>query len=194
MTSRSNRAPVSRIHRSILTALGVALLTVSVFAGDVATFAQSPAGEQRRFKRSKSVADETVTITAVRKLQDADWLKEMEIEVKNLSGRPVYFLQVLVMLPGVVSSELDGTPRKWVVDLTYGREELMKDAPTPDDIPLKAGATHVFKIPQINRQTLQNRLASGEMPASAVRNVIMRVDAIAFGDGTGFIAGGVPFL
>ena len=190
MTSISNRAPVSRIHRSILTALGVALLTVSVFAG---SFAQSPAGEQRRFKRVKSVADETVTITAVRNLQDADWLKEMEIEVKNLSGRPVYFLQVLVMLPGVVSSELDGTPRKWLVDLTYGRKDLMKDAPTPDDIPLKAGATHVFKIPQINRQTLQNRLASGEVPASAVRNVIMRVDAIAFGDGTGLIAGGVPF-
>ena len=137
MTSRSNRVPVSRTHRSILTALGVALLTVSVFAGYFTTFAQSPAGEQRRFKLVKSVADETVTITAVRNLQHPDWLKEMEVEVKNLSGRPVYFLQVLVMLPGVVSSELDGTPRKWVVDLTYGREELMKDAPTPDDIPLK---------------------------------------------------------
>ena len=92
------------------------------------------------------------------------------------------------------SSELDGVSRYLAIKLTYGRRSLMKEErPTLNDTRIEPGGTYVFKIPQGNRQYLEEGLASGRVPASAVSKIYIRVYALGFGDGTGFYAGGVPF-
>jgi hypothetical protein len=64
---------------------------------------------------------------------------------------------------------------------------------TSDDVPIKPGQKHVFKLPEVARNALKEQIDSGEISAQAVNRLLLRVYALSFGDGTGFRAGGVPF-
>lgn len=184
-----------KIRQLAIVLVPIATLSlVSVSPNNFLAFAQSPSGMQRRISNAKSRANDAVDITEVRNLQDSDWLERLEVEVKNLSNKPVYYVQVLITLPDVKSTELDGVSRTVVIPFAYGRRSLLKEErATSNDTPIKPGASYVFTIPRANRQGLQDRLASGIVPASAVLRVFIGVYALGFGDGTGFYAGGVPF-
>jgi len=119
----------------------------------------------------------------VRHLEEETWLERLEIEIRNVSSKPVYFLEVDLSLPDVVITELDGMPRGLVIPLTYGRGDLMRkgDLATTDDVPIRTGESYVFKIPPKYRE-IQDRLA-------VVKRVGIRVYSLSFGDGTGYKAG-----
>ncbi|HSB10762.1 MAG TPA: hypothetical protein VLM38_14840 [Blastocatellia bacterium] len=110
----------------------------------------------------------------------------MEIKVKNVSSRPVYFLEVDLGFPEVINTEIDGARRSLVAPLTYGRRELMRkgNRATTEDAPIRSGESHVFKIPSQYRETPE-RLA-------VVKKVLVTVYELSFGDETGFLAG-IPF-
>ena len=109
--------------------------------------------------------------------------------------KPLYFLEVDIVFPDVMITELDGVPRRLVMPLVYGRADLLRDGNVArsTDAPIKAGVSHVFKIPERYRKGLETRLVSGSVTASAVERVGILVYALSFGDGSGFRAPGVPF-
>ena len=173
----------------------LAIVLVSIFTlHNVVTLAQSPSGTERQVFNRKSRADEAIDIVAVRNLQDSNWLERLEVEVKNLSNKPVYSIEILISFPDVQLTDSSGVPATLAMRLCYGRKTLRKEVrANAEDTPINPGGSYVFKISQENRKVLQDRLASGVIPASAVLRVNMRVYELSFGDGTGFYAGGVPF-
>ena len=130
----------------------------------------------------------------MRNLDDQNWLERLELEVENISSKPIYQMEIDMDFPDVVSTELDGVPRALVIPLMYGRYDLtMKgNFATSDDTPIKPGEKHIFTIPESDRSWLETRLAAGTIPESAVRRIRIQIYALSFGDGTGFKAG-VPF-
>jgi hypothetical protein len=81
-------------------------------------------------------------------------LERLEIEVKNVSTKPVYYLLVVIEFPGVVTTTLDGVARFQVLPLTYGRRDFLSEGSFgrgPGDKPIKPGESHVFTIPELYR-------------------------------------------
>src|SRR5204863_9456372 len=63
---------------------------------------------KRRFGIVKSSANAVVAIEAVRYLEEEDWYERLEVQVKNISNKPIYFLEVVLNFPDVVTTEIDG--------------------------------------------------------------------------------------
>lgn len=126
-----------------------------------------------------------VAVTGVRNLQNGQWWRDLEVEVKNVSDKPIYYIRFGVSLPETGAAGGFGL---WGVFLRYGRPALVdiRLRAEAGDVPLKPGESHVFKIPEGGQATF-----SGQ-PEAVTRRVLLRVDTVNFGDGTGVVAGGVP--
>ena len=150
--------------------------------------------QKRQVRTRKSAVDVAVSIVEIRNLDDEKWLERFELEVKNISSKPSYQMEIDMDFPDVVSTELDGVPRSLVIPLMYGRRELTKEGnfATSDDKSIKPGKNHIFTITESDRSWLEPRLAAGTIPESAVRRIRIEIYALSFGDGTGFKAG-APF-
>jgi hypothetical protein len=149
--------------------------------------AQSNTSFERRAVIGRSATRAAIAIDAIRYLDEKNWWELLEIEVKNVSNKPVYFLEVDLAFPDVLNTQIDDVPRGLVVPLTYGRRELMLkgNRASAEDVPIRPGETYILKIPSKYRE-IQERLA-------AVKRVLIRVYDLSFGDETGFKAGGVAF-
>ena len=172
----------------------LSILVSSIFSGAL-TYSQvyhprnsdgQDSSVKRRFAVVKSPANAAVAIEAVRYLEEDNWYERLEVEVRNASGKPVYFLEVDLLFPDLVNTELDGVPRKLVLPFTYGRRNLMQkgNRSTAEDISLGSEETYVFKIPPFYRE-MKSRL-------DVVKGILVRVYSVSFGDETGFDAG-LPF-
>ena|ERR1044072_5377298 len=109
------------------------------------------------------------------------WLLDFELEVTNTSEKPIYFLNMWILYPEFVENGgIKGVP------LRYGRLDFIKaeTRPLPDDIPIKPGETHTFKIIDQDRQAWANRKAAGV--ALNPRQLRFIFSDLSFGDGTGF--------
>ena len=177
-------------------ALVTALVSLFVFPNSFFVVAQSGEAQQRRFGVAKTPASAAVVdISAVRNLNEEDWLERLEIEVKNLSNKPIYFLQIHIYFPRAIATGDDGVGRRMGISLEYGRYDLMKAGhfATSEDLPIKPGQRHVFKVPDDKRNGLRSGMAYRGRPGSNFDSVVFRVYAASFGDGTGFRAGGIAF-
>ena len=75
-------------------------------------------------------------------LKDETWVREFELELTNTGDKPIYFL----FLDLITDVTVGGDPL--VFSLVYGRAELgdIISKARPDDVPIKPGETHIFKI------------------------------------------------
>jgi len=85
-----------------------------------------------------------------RDLKNAKWVRDFELEVTNTSDKPVYFLELWVVLPEVIAEngmELGFPPR-------YGRSDFIKfkTLALPEDIAIQPGEQYVFQIPDNYRR------------------------------------------
>ena len=117
--------------------------------------------QQRSFGVAKTpTSAAAVDITAVRNLNDEDRMERLEIEVKNLSNKPIYFLEIHIYFPQAIGTADDGTYRPMGISLEYGRYDLMKEGrASSEDLPINPGGRHVFKIPEDKRNGLRQNMA-----------------------------------
>jgi hypothetical protein len=139
----------------------------------------------------KESSGSAIAVTAIRNLGEEAWLERLEIEVKNLTTKPVSYLLILVVFLDVKRAGPDGVSHPQVMLLTYGRGDLLRDGKvaTADDIPIEPGESYVFRLPEGDRKVLGSDLAAGIVPESAVKRFVISVDSVSFGDGTGFKSG-----
>ena len=132
-----------------------------------------------------------VQIAAVRHFQAEHWMRDLEIDVKNISGRPIFEVDLALFFP----DDRDSANNVYGVNLSYGRPELMDPGrrPLPDDKPIGPGEAVVLKVDDRLANGYEQHLLSGTVDESASRRVRIAVMAVNFGDGTGFINGGVPY-
>jgi len=121
-------------------------------------------------------------------------LRDIEIKVTNTAKKPIYFLQLGIVLPNNLSP--DGYPIDF--PLTYGRPELIKfeNSLEPNDTPILPGERFVFKIAETNLVAFEGFVAEGKITQTEIKRVYLMFRHLNFGDKTGFSGDGsaVPYI
>jgi len=194
ITNRNSVRVIVKVSSVLLTlTLFILLCANSAKLNTKNLTASAPAQERKaEIERSRHIP---TFITSVRNLNKENWLESLEIEIKNVFQKPIYFLSIDVLFPDIPkSTELDGIPRGMAIPLMYGRPELMQHGhvANSEDVPIPQGEKYVFRIPEANWKGLQMYLSERKISASIIKRIRVRVNSISFGDGTGYVGGG-PF-
>jgi hypothetical protein len=119
---------------------------------------------------------------AFKDLKNEKWHRDFELEVTNTSDKPIYFLELWVVLPEVITENglVVGVP------LRYGRIEFIHfdTAPLPSDVPIPPGATHTFTIPENNQRGWEwHKSRENRSDPKKIQMIFVQ---LSFGDGSGF--------
>ncbi|HEY5885432.1 MAG TPA: hypothetical protein VIT88_12130, partial [Pyrinomonadaceae bacterium] len=79
----------------ILAALASLCLINATYALDV----QSELSNQKRKLKTRDFKDMPVALVEVRHLQSETWYEDLEIEVRNISSKPIYFVRAYLLFP-----------------------------------------------------------------------------------------------
>jgi hypothetical protein len=190
---------VKLVHalRTILFVLLVTIATRSPLAhaqtveGDGQSEYKSDHPVQRTLERLDVGYQLPVQILAVRNLTAAHWMRDLEVDVRNVSSKPIYELYLTLFLP----DDKDSAGRPYGVSLEYGRLKLIDPDQRPEsgDTPIAPGETVVLRVERQLSEGYEDHLRATGVTESSSRRLRLRVVAINFGDGTGFINGGVPY-
>jgi hypothetical protein len=109
-----------------------------------------------------------------------NWLREFELELTNIGDKPIYFLYL------TLASDVKVRGDRLVFPLVFGRAALgdIISPARPDDISIKPGETHVFKIHPGQVPAWERAVRDGDQPDATMLRA--ELQAISFGDGTGF--------
>jgi hypothetical protein len=115
-------------------------------------------------------------------LKNEKWVRGLQLEVTNVGDRPIYLLRFLVVLPEVT----DETGYNVGFILHYGRIQLgaLETKAGPDDVPIKPGETHVFKVGE--GQVLGWESYARKHDKLQPKKIVLKFQMLSFGDGTGF--------
>jgi hypothetical protein len=132
-----------------------------------------------------------VEITLVQNFHGARWLRDLRVEVRNIAERPIYELYITLFLPNDVDSE----GRPYAVYLQYGDLRLIDpdERPSAVDKPLRPGEPVLMRVDERLSEGYEHHIKKNKVMGDASNNVRMIVLAVNFGDGTGFINGGIPY-
>jgi hypothetical protein len=165
------------------------------------TSAQSPemqdTGERKitpkRFERMP------VAIKEIRNLNKGDdWNHALEIEVKNVSDKPIYFILMYMDFPDIPPSPPkprdDGTmPISSVTGfpISFGSRELIdiQCLATPEDPAIQPGDTYVFRIPEGYAKGLDYMRREQGVTDEMTKHIDLKLSLVSFGDGTGYMSG-----
>ncbi len=116
----------------------------------------------------------------MRKLQSHTWYNDLEIEVKNVSTKPIYFILAYLDFPDV------SVPANGVlgIPLHFGFNDNIdiRRIADPQDLHLNPGDTYIFVIPEGAREGLKERSPE----ALPFKKLELHFGVINFGDGTSF--------
>ncbi|HKR21952.1 MAG TPA: hypothetical protein VJS17_05115 [Pyrinomonadaceae bacterium] len=124
-----------------------------------------------------------------RDLENQNWVRDLELEVKNVGEKPIYFLFFYVVIP---DAKIGDKPQG--LSIVYGRAALsdLNNEPTADDVPINPGETKVLMIEDAGLKSWDDQITRRLLPAR-VRGARLIIQDLIFGDGTGFKStGGVP--
>jgi hypothetical protein len=140
--------------------------------------------EERKLK-TKTFKDMPLEVRAVKNLQSDTWHKDLEIEVKNISTKPIYFILAYLIFPDVPAP---GNGQSGI-HLYFGdtkNVDVSKIA-DPQDPHIDPGETFILTIAEQFRKGLK---VQHERSPELMKKLELRFSVISFGDGTGFEAGG----
>jgi hypothetical protein len=149
-------------------------------AEEIAASQEGP--RERKFK-NREFKDIPVAVTKVSKLQSDTWYKDLEIEVKNISSKPIYFILAYLEFPDVPESG----DAVFGIALEFGKRgniDYRKDA-DPKDPHLNPGDKFTFTIPEKIGTGLR---AQHEDTPELMKKLELHISVVSFGDGTGIVA------
>lgn len=145
------------------------------------TEAATPKGKNDRTLRVSRFQGIPVAVTKVRNLQSETWYKDLEIEVKNISDKPIYCISAYLTFPDDYSAR----SKVAALPLLFGLPKYLdiRVVGNPLDPHLKPGATYILKI----REWLWDILRQREKRfPERLRSFVMGFNVFSFGDKTGF--------
>lgn len=126
-----------------------------------------------------------------------DFPEKVQIKVTNTAQKPIYALRMILDMVDVrEKSELaapNGKPFYYGYDLVYGRRELQgipEESPKENDVPIRPGESHIFKIDKNRVKSIRNRtLSRGDQMPQTYQIIFFSLN---YGDETGF-SGASPY-
>jgi hypothetical protein len=171
---------------AILLSLACLTLFFLVKPVPITGIAQSPESvTQERNLKLKHFKDIPVIVHKIRNLKSNTWHKDLEIEVKNISGKPIYFMLAYLIFP---DQPVPGYGQAGI-RLMYGdpkRNGRIDRYAHLEDEHIAPGETYVFTIPEIDRKGLAIR---DKKSPEWNKRIELKFAIINFGDRTGFEAG-----
>ena len=157
--------------------------TILIKDMQVLTSAQSTenSNQERKFKKKEFVGM-PVRVREVKHLQSETWPNDLEIEVENVSSKPIYFINAVLEFPD------DPAPNgKSGIILKYGNSENMDIGriAEAEDEHLDPGKKIVLVVSDVYREGL---LAKQKKHPENLKKLEFWFEIINFGDGTGFEA------
>jgi hypothetical protein len=139
--------------------------------------AQSP--DERKVK-VRDFKDMPVELVEVRNLQSETWWKDLEIELKNVSKKPIYFLTAYLEFPDDRWGD-----SIYGVRLAWGNPKKldMRKFAAADAEYVEPGKTFVLTIPEMYQGGLR---VMQRMRPHVAKNLRLWFEKTYFGDGTGF--------
>ncbi|HEY0100296.1 MAG TPA: hypothetical protein VGB76_15205 [Pyrinomonadaceae bacterium] len=175
---------LSRLRNLKLTMLAaiLALCAVGVVPG---TAQSSPEARELEDKIPKHLPIKV----KIKNLDKENWVREVEVEVKNTGDKPIYYLGFNLQMPEVITE----TGSVVAVTFRYGRPELgrFESRPTAEDVPIQPGETYVMKVPENDMAGWE--AARDNRKWSEPKKFRLKFYLLHHGDGTGFMtSGGLP--
>ena len=183
----------SGVHSRLWVALivvGALLVFMRVMSANIA--AQAPTSQGKKAEREIDdripkhvpirVKIKSEKEKGFRDLKNPRWLRDLEVEVTNLSEKPIYFLELWVVMPEIVSAN----GHEVGFTLRYGRMEFV-DFDTlalPTDTPIQPGAKYTFTIAENYQRAWEaHKERENRQDPTKVEFTFVQ---LSFGDGTGF--------
>lgn len=163
----------------LFAALGVASIFVIKAIYAFAPAEAKPVGQERKVK-VRDFQGMPVALVEVRNLQSETWYEDLEIELKNVSGKPIYFLSAYLEFP---DDSVGGTI--YGIHLSWGEPKRLdsRKYADPDAAHVQTGKTFVLTIPEMYKKGLR---AMHRMRPQVTKNLRLWFEKTYFGDGTGF--------
>jgi hypothetical protein len=126
-----------------------------------------------------------LTVMEVRNLQSDNFLRDMEIIIKNTSTKPICYIHASVRLPDLITPE---TGRTYGFPVIFGTDRLMiaEEIARPEDPRINPGETCVMKIDEGIWKGFEVFRSNHDVPQSAIRRVQLTIQIFRFADGTGY--------
>lgn len=120
---------------------------------------------------------------AVKDMKNEKWLSDFELEVTNTSDKPIYFLNLWIVLPEIISYE---NGYKVGFPLRYGRPDFiyLNTMARADDVPIRPGESYVFTIPEKYQKGWAWHKLTERRPNP--KRIEITFTQLSFGDGSGF--------
>jgi hypothetical protein len=117
---------------------------------------------------------------SLKRKDNKNWARELEVEVKNTGTKPIYFISVEIVMPEIL---IDGA--KFVLLTSYGRPKLkLPETPVEEgDVPILPGKSVTLKLSDGQAEGFEY-FRDDERRWGDPKEIIIEVPIINFGDGT----------
>lgn len=157
-------------------------LLVMMFLGAILASAQ-----ERRYQIvEKMYPKEVVKIVDVRNIQSEAFPQGFEIEIKNVSDKPIYYINIALTYR---SSEYDRRVMPYGGNMSFGESRLysFRERAREEDRSIKPGGSVVLRVSEAEWKCFNEKVLSGEIPRDTTNIVKIIFQHINFGDGTGML-------
>ena len=184
--SQSSRKPLVRLLAPPLVALALVILGIPVIKNPSYASQES---EEREIKIVRAI-NHPVTIKQVRNAKSTRFLKDVEIEIKNITNKPIYYVSLYIRFPDI-KVESNGY---YAFGLHYGdmRFDRLDERASPQDQPIPPGGTVTLTVPSSIWEGFEGYKNEKNLPPAVMKKVEIWLEEVSFGDGTGY-EDGKPF-
>jgi hypothetical protein len=175
---------------NLLSLFFVALVITNT--GATLTINRAPVSQESETRQIsiKRMIDHPVAIKQIRNAQSPQFLRDLEIEIQNVSNKPVYFACMHIRFPLI-----EVEPRKhYGFSLHYGdlKFEQVDERASLQDQPIPVGGTVTLKVPSAISDGFDEYKTEKSLPPAATNKVEIWLMEVSFGDGTGYEDGPYP--
>ncbi len=140
---------LSPLHR-IISLAAIMMAALMLFYGANVVFSAAALAQEReidnQIPKHLPIKVTIKNLEKVKKLDNEEWMRDLGIEIKNTGEKPIYYLNLIVSLPDVITEK----GISLAFPLRYGRSELLRFSASlqSDDVPISSGESYTFTIPE----------------------------------------------
>jgi hypothetical protein len=175
-----SRKPLFRLLPLLLIVLAI------VGTGTTSTINRSTSSQGSGMRQIKIERknNHPVAIKQIRNAQSDRFLHDVEIEIENLTNKPIYYVCLNMRFP-----DIEIEPKRYYgFSLIYGdvRFDRIAELASPQDQPILPGGTVTLTVPSSIWEGFEWYKNEKNLPPAATNKVEIQLEEVSFGDGTGY--------